>query len=371
MPQLTAAMEQHWFGQTLSIYGEPLEDCRGSDTFADFPAGSGDAGSRCSSRWLDMGLHQVCIPELPANFSTATGQGSWSRSFAGRPWCICVWAYSSYSSQMLPALPLNCAAIPQQVLAPAHAVAAFRRCGRGGLACQPEIAVQSVQKLCSTCLQQAPSARARTVLQHACEDMLEVVKLPNPAAAASWRWLLMSSPTALVFCALMMFHVCVPLLRLLFRLIPPTLRTWVAASLQRPAGAVSALWQDIFQGPRLVVKSVGAAPDGARCRICFGKATKKLGELARVCRCRGSIAAVHLSCLETWREEKKGTEGATRCELCHTEYRTHIVKHTMRPENILAVGVLLGVCFGSFICYLLGAHVLEGSESEHLPRAQH
>eukprot|EP00747_Dinoflagellata_sp_TGD_P208806 gnl/TRDRNA2_/TRDRNA2_82255_c0_seq1.p1 gnl/TRDRNA2_/TRDRNA2_82255_c0~~gnl/TRDRNA2_/TRDRNA2_82255_c0_seq1.p1 ORF type:complete len:279 (-),score=22.29 gnl/TRDRNA2_/TRDRNA2_82255_c0_seq1:390-1124(-) len=170
MPQLTAAMEQHWFGQTLSIYGEPLEDCRGSDTFADFPAGSGDAGSRCSSRWLDMGLHQVCIPELPANFSTATGQGSWSRSFAGRPWCICVWAYSSYSSQMLPALPLNCAAIPQQVLAPAHAVAAFRRCGRGGLACQPEIAVQSVQKLCSTCLQQAP--RSGQVAEPCCRRKL-------------------------------------------------------------------------------------------------------------------------------------------------------------------------------------------------------
>eukprot|EP00666_Eupelagonemidae_sp_cell4sb_P009228 gene9228-biopygen10090 len=44
----------------------------------------------------DRGAHNVCIAELPHGFSSDTGQGPWSNEYAGRSWCICIWAYANY-----------------------------------------------------------------------------------------------------------------------------------------------------------------------------------------------------------------------------------------------------------------------------------
>ncbi|XP_068633571.1 uncharacterized protein [Battus philenor] len=56
------------------------------------------------------------------------------------------------------------------------------------------------------------------------------------------------------------------------------------------------------------------------CRICFGGASRE--RLARPCACRGTVAAVHRSCLERWLLQA----ATSHCELCRHHYvvtRTH------------------------------------------------
>ncbi|XP_013170087.1 PREDICTED: uncharacterized protein LOC106119591 [Papilio xuthus] len=59
---------------------------------------------------------------------------------------------------------------------------------------------------------------------------------------------------------------------------------------------------------------------GSICRICFGGASRE--RLARPCACRGTVAAVHRSCLERWLLQA----ATSHCELCRYHYvvtRTH------------------------------------------------
>merc|ERR1711937_549176 len=63
----------------------------------------------------DAGAHEVCVTKLPHGFSSDTGQGAWSDQFTGKPWCICIWAYSNYILQNKD-LPLKCESIPAKVL---------------------------------------------------------------------------------------------------------------------------------------------------------------------------------------------------------------------------------------------------------------
>ncbi|KAL3268816.1 hypothetical protein HHI36_007912 [Cryptolaemus montrouzieri] len=52
------------------------------------------------------------------------------------------------------------------------------------------------------------------------------------------------------------------------------------------------------------------------CRICYGADSNE--ELITPCRCKGTVAYVHRSCLETWLAEAN----ATNCELCHQVFHT-------------------------------------------------
>ena len=83
----------------LNVYDEPI-GARGSGN----PNG-------CTYAAGDFGAHEVCVAELPSGFSSNTGQGSWSDSFTGQPWCICIWAYSNYILQNHD-LGLKCESIP-------------------------------------------------------------------------------------------------------------------------------------------------------------------------------------------------------------------------------------------------------------------
>ncbi|XP_030755488.1 E3 ubiquitin-protein ligase MARCH3-like [Sitophilus oryzae] len=52
------------------------------------------------------------------------------------------------------------------------------------------------------------------------------------------------------------------------------------------------------------------------CRICYDN--EKPEELIAPCHCKGTVAFVHRSCLETWLSES----GTTICELCHQIFKT-------------------------------------------------
>ncbi|XP_050670139.1 uncharacterized protein LOC126968947 isoform X2 [Leptidea sinapis] len=66
--------------------------------------------------------------------------------------------------------------------------------------------------------------------------------------------------------------------------------------------------------------AAGSPPSDTICRICFGGASAE--RLVRPCSCRGTIAAVHRSCLERWLLQAV----TSHCELCRHHYtvtRTH------------------------------------------------
>ncbi|KAF2896834.1 hypothetical protein ILUMI_09344 [Ignelater luminosus] len=63
------------------------------------------------------------------------------------------------------------------------------------------------------------------------------------------------------------------------------------------------------------------------CRICYDG--DKDEPIITPCRCRGTVAFVHRSCLETWLAESN----TTSCELCHHVYRTERTpKYTARQS---------------------------------------
>mmetsp|Transcript_75808 Transcript_75808/g.234663 ORF Transcript_75808/g.234663 Transcript_75808/m.234663 type:complete len:169 (+) Transcript_75808:77-583(+) len=47
----------------------------------------------------DKNTHAVCASHLPANFCSETGQPGWCKPYVGGPWCICMWAYATYSEK--------------------------------------------------------------------------------------------------------------------------------------------------------------------------------------------------------------------------------------------------------------------------------
>nr|XP_023014306.1 E3 ubiquitin-protein ligase MARCH3-like [Leptinotarsa decemlineata] len=51
------------------------------------------------------------------------------------------------------------------------------------------------------------------------------------------------------------------------------------------------------------------------CRICHGG--ESLDDLLTPCRCRGTVALVHLKCLERWLKESNHSS----CELCQHHYK--------------------------------------------------
>merc|ERR1712232_376811 len=77
---------------------------------------------------------------------------------------------------------------------------------------------------------------------------------------------------------------------------------------------------------------MGRCPCDGACQICHEE-----GGCVSVCGCKGSVAAVHLSCLESWRKTRPGS---MRCELCNTAY-------SMRLDGRIKLGKLsLNLCIG-------------------------
>mmetsp|Transcript_31709 Transcript_31709/g.67440 ORF Transcript_31709/g.67440 Transcript_31709/m.67440 type:complete len:476 (+) Transcript_31709:120-1547(+) len=100
----------------VNVYGTPLEECRvGSDM-----SGSWQDDGTCSEQI--GGIHEICIENLPADFSTATHQPPWSEDRAGKRHCVCIGAWSLYmtdaekhvenAEEIMP----HCKAIPETAL---------------------------------------------------------------------------------------------------------------------------------------------------------------------------------------------------------------------------------------------------------------
>lgn len=67
-----------------------------------------------------------------------------------------------------------------------------------------------------------------------------------------------------------------------------------------------------LRGLGLAAVVLPQGPASGSCRICHGE-----GACFSVCGCSGSMAAVHLSCLEDWRQ-RRGFP--SRCEICQASY---------------------------------------------------
>eukprot|EP00746_Dinoflagellata_sp_MGD_P046256 gnl/MRDRNA2_/MRDRNA2_213726_c0_seq1.p1 gnl/MRDRNA2_/MRDRNA2_213726_c0~~gnl/MRDRNA2_/MRDRNA2_213726_c0_seq1.p1 ORF type:complete len:249 (-),score=49.30 gnl/MRDRNA2_/MRDRNA2_213726_c0_seq1:109-747(-) len=92
-------------------------------------------------------------------------------------------------------------------------------------------------------------------------------------------------------------------------------------NLRRPLGRLT----KIFRKRRLPLAPVDTEvpPEGATCRICHEAAgteseSGSVHKLEKFCNCRGSVAFVHRSCLEKWRD----CQIEDVCELCGFEYST-------------------------------------------------
>lgn len=79
---------------TVNIYGEPLSECWAAKTDV---RGSWMWDGKCTER--NGGVHQVCMSELPADFSVTTGQGPWSEGRANMRHCVCIGAWSLYMTR--------------------------------------------------------------------------------------------------------------------------------------------------------------------------------------------------------------------------------------------------------------------------------
>lgn len=121
----------------------------------------------------DMGAHQVCVTQLPKGFSSDTGQSPWSDEFTGKPWCICIWAYSNYILQKKD-LSLHCESIPSKVLEGNYSLDKFQQCGTMASkdGCGAEDIRRSIESLCQQCGQQATDPASNVTLKAKCDTIL-------------------------------------------------------------------------------------------------------------------------------------------------------------------------------------------------------
>merc|ERR1711907_857234 len=138
-----------------NVYGRSMSNCGNSHA------------NGCTYSPADAGAHEVCVTKLPHGFSADTGQGHWSDQFTGKPWCICIWAYSNYILQNK-GLPLKCESIPSKVLEEKYSLDKFKQCGlmSSTTGCGPEDIRRSIQSLCQQCDEEAGNDQtAKTTLK--------------------------------------------------------------------------------------------------------------------------------------------------------------------------------------------------------------
>ena len=94
----------------LNIYDQPLQEC-GNDNMT---SGSWDECGRCSEK--GGGVHQICVKNIAKNtpnFSSNTGQSSWSDQRGDDNHCVCLGAWSLYNTKVDTNNVLKCDAIPK------------------------------------------------------------------------------------------------------------------------------------------------------------------------------------------------------------------------------------------------------------------
>jgi len=147
-----------WVDADVNVFGEKMVAC-----------GTHPGGCTYSSG--DAGAHEVCVTRLPKGFSAKTGQGHWSDQYTGKPWCICIWAYSNYILHNNNP-PLDCKSIPDKVLKERYSLAKFKQCGAmsSTKGCGPEDIRRSINTLCSSCAAQG-DANGKKHLAGLCSEL--------------------------------------------------------------------------------------------------------------------------------------------------------------------------------------------------------
>ncbi|KAL5495309.1 hypothetical protein ACEPAI_772 [Sanghuangporus weigelae] len=104
--------------------------------------------------------------------------------------------------------------------------------------------------------------------------------------------------------------------------------------------------------------------DERQCRICFDG--PESGRLIRPCYCRGSIAYIHVECLQRWRRESQSA--FYRCPQCHYKYRTartSVLGLAENPVIIASLSVFLFTC----LAYIASFTVTFFMSEDYTPRS--
>merc|ERR1711988_620411 len=180
---------QHSASRALTVaFACLLATCLAEDNVYDKPMVNcgNDHANGCTYSAMDAGAHEVCVTKLPMGFSADTGQGPWSDQFTGKPWCICIWAYSNYILSHSD-LPLRCKSIPDKVIDEQYSLDKYKECGKmsSTQGCGAEDIRRSIKRLCDTCGAQAPDAKGKKVLEGKCDALLKAAGAKEEATAAS------------------------------------------------------------------------------------------------------------------------------------------------------------------------------------------
>ncbi len=123
------------------------------------------------------------------------------------------------------------------------------------------------------------------------------------------------------------------------------------------------------QGPRPEARDQSGtrrtSGDGAEtCRICHGgrELESELGPLFSPCRCRGTVASVHVECLNRWRRMSANPSSFFACDQCGYRYQMDRTRWAQWAETGAAAEVTtvlacaFMVCAAAFPCYCLSLH---------------
>lgn len=154
----------------VNVYGTPLEECRANK--GDLMGSWQDDGT-CSEQI--GGVHEICIEQLPADFSTETHQSAWSKERKDKRHCVCVGAWSLYvtdsakhtenAAKIMP----HCSAIPETAL-----TARYLQNWKNWNGYAADI-VRGVGVLVERCLKQASDKKLKCGLKVRFEDLQEKV----------------------------------------------------------------------------------------------------------------------------------------------------------------------------------------------------
>lgn len=170
------ALFSSWAMGEMNVYDQPMTECGPSHA------------SGCTYVAEDAGAHEVCVRQLPNGFSAETGQGDWSDSFTGQPWCICIWAYSNYILQKRD-LSLKCESIPSKVLEGQYSLDKFEQCGlmSSTEGCGSEDIRRSIKSLCQQCDKQADDDDSKAALKGKCDKILASAPAGIPSSMEPQR----------------------------------------------------------------------------------------------------------------------------------------------------------------------------------------
>jgi len=92
-------------------------------------------------------------------------------------------------------------------------------------------------------------------------------------------------------------------------------------------------------------------PEEKQCRICLAGVDEvpELGRLFRPCMCKGSIAYVHVQCLNEWRKVSASRSAYWQCPQCHYKYNIARTRAVGIAESSIILGASSIILFVTFV----------------------